>query len=196
MAQRLNQVRCKSCQKIIGHDPIVKEIEKCWHCKKAKKVTQATESSNFARVKKGPALDLGPIGEVNFRSGWERNFARWLTASQVEWTFERVSFTFTIHPKTKKPYKKKPWVYIPDFLDVGNNILYEVKGYLRSEDRSKIRRLKENYPAEFKKLKAVCSKTNKDAVAFYTKFEVPVIFIETLRDEYRSLVKEDYWEGK
>lgn len=197
MKKRLNLVRCIQCNKVIGADYKIKEIEKCLPCHRDKKEgIKQTASSAFARTKKGPALDLGELGRLAFRSGWERNFARWLVANKINWTFERVSFTFSISPKTGKSYKRKPWVYIPDFYDTDSDILYEVKGYLRSEDRSKIKRLKANYPKEFKKLKAVCSKGNKKAKLFYGQQGVPVIFIEDIKSEYKKLVKEDNWEGK
>lgn len=198
MGKRFNLVRCAKCGRVVGADHTVKEVERCYQCHKGKPATKTkqTAAGGFARTKKGPAPDLGALGKQNFRSGWERNFARWLTIRGVSWTFERVSFTFQISPSSGKPYKKKPWVYIPDFHDVQADVLYEVKGYLRSEDRSKIKRLKANYPDEFKKLRAVCSKGNKKAITFYRAQGVPVIFIEDCKAEYIKLSKVNHWEGK
>lgn len=198
MGKRFNLVRCQQCKKVVGADHNIKEVERCYRCHKGKPArnNKQTAASGFARTKKGPAPDLGTIGQQNFRSGWERNFARWLTIKKAKWTFERVSFTFQISPSSGKPYKRKPWVYIPDFHDTDSDILYEVKGYLRSEDRSKIKRLKANYPEDFKKLKAVCSKNNKKAISFYRAQGVPVFFIEDCKSEYQKLSKVDHWEGK
>ncbi len=199
MAKRKNLVRCLKCHVIVGADPNIKQIDSCYRCHQGKgkknKIKQ-TAASGFAKTKKGPARDLGDLGNQNFRSGWERNFARWLVAKKVDWTFERVSFTFSASPTTGKSYKRKPWVYIPDFYDTKADILYEVKGYLRSEDRSKIKRLKANYPKEFKTLVAVLSKGNKKARLFYGQQKVPMLFIEDIKKEYQSLVKEDNWEGR
>jgi hypothetical protein len=196
MGKRFNLVRCKKCNRIIGADYEIKNIERCYRCHKgiSKRKFKQTESSIFARVKKGPAPDLGELGKLNFRSPWERNFARWLTINKVNWTFERVSFTFSNNPLSNKPYARRPYIYIPDFYDVDSGTIYEVKGYFRSEDRSKIKRLKANYPKEIKKLVAVISKGNKKAFSFYSKYNIKVLFIENIKNEYRKLTKDGIWE--
>jgi len=189
--KRLNRVRCSSCNKIVGHDSSLKTIEKCPECHsgKKKKGTKKTAAGGFAATKKGPCLDLPKqYRNYSFRSGWEMNFARVLVAQKREWTYERVSFTFTTSPTTGKPYRWKPWVYIPDFHDLKSGILWEVKGYLRSEDRSKMKRFKANYPEEFKMLKAVVGRGNKKAKAFYSQMGIPMVFYEDLRDEYKDKV--------
>jgi hypothetical protein len=196
MGKRFNLVRCRQCKKIVGADHITKEIERCYRCHKgsgARRGQKVTAVSNFARVKKGPAPDL-PEGYRNyiFRSGWERNFARWLCLKGVKWTFERVSFPFV-------GYKYKPHIYIPDFYEVENDVIWEVKGYLRPDDRSRMTRFKKVYPEEFKKMKVCLSKSNKRAIAFYQKMDIFMLFIEDVEAEYKRLVSrtrgtEDHWE--
>jgi hypothetical protein len=190
---RYRRVKCSKCGKFVGRDLVISVIEECISCQKGTK--KKKKGNNFSSIRGGKANDLPEgLNEYFFRSSWERNIARWLTANKVNWTFERVSFTFQVSPTSGKSYKRKPWVYIPDFHDIDSDIMYEVKGYLRSEDRSKFRRLKANYPTEFKKMKAICSKSAKTAISFYSKMGVPVIFIEDIKVEYQSLVKNSFWE--
>lgn len=188
--KRLNRVRCSVCKTVVGHDSSLKTIEKCPSCHTGKKRVRTglprTAAGGFARTKKGPASDLpGEQGKITFRSGWERNFARVLTAMGVRWTYEQRIFTFS-------DYKKRPHQYVPDFIETESGVIWEVKGYLRSEDRSKMRRLKKNYPEEFKRMKACLSKGNKTAIAFYTKIGIPCTFIEDLRDLWKPSIPE--WE--
>jgi hypothetical protein len=108
-----------------------------------------------------------------------------LCKQKVKWTYERVVFQF--HDVSRKPFQ-----YVPDFHDVKSDIYWEIKGYLRPQDRSKMKRFKKQYPEEFKKLKACLSKSNKVGIAFYEKMEIPMIFIEDLKAEWGDKVK--VWE--
>ena len=192
--KRLNRIRCSKCNRIVGHDSVIKIIEKCPSCHsgKPKKKRTNTLSGSFSKTKKGRLMDLPKeYQNYSFRSGWEMNFARVLVAQKKEWTYERMSFTFTQNPKTNKPYTRKPWVYIPDFYEVEADTLWEVKGYLRPADRSKMKRFKVNYPEDFKKLKACLSKSNKSAIAFYKHLGVPMVYYETLKAEWADKVN---WE--
>jgi hypothetical protein len=183
---RLNRVYCSVCKTVVGHDSKIRVIDKCPSCHKgispSKRGLPRTAASGFARTRKGPASDLpGKQGKITFRSAWERNFARVLTAKGIDWTYEQRIFTFS-------DYKKRPHQYVPDFIETESRIIWEVKGYLRSEDRSKMRRLKKNYPEDFRRMKACLSKSNKTAIAFYTKMGIPCTFIEDLRDQWRDSI--------
>jgi hypothetical protein len=182
------RVYCAACGKILGTDPKVVKIEKCCFCrtKKRKKKRIQTAAGGFARVKKGPAKDLPEkYRSISFRSTWERNFARVLCARGVEWTYERAVFSF-------HGFSRRPFQYIPDFHETESDVYWEVKGYLRSEDRSKMKRFRKQYPEDFKKLKACLSKSNKKGVEFYGKMGIEMVFIEDLKAEWTGKVA---WEG-
>jgi len=185
--KRVYLVRCSRCKKAIGADSKIREVEKCFACHRGKeKVPPKTAASNFARVKKGPAKDLPKkYREYHFRSAWERNFARVLCKKKIEWTYEERVFQFY-------GVSRRPFQYVPDFYEVKADIYWEVKGYLRSQDRSKMRRLKAQYPEAFKKMRALLSKNNKAAIAFYSRVGIPMSFIEDLREEWSDKIKA--WE--
>jgi hypothetical protein len=204
VTQRFNLVRCKVCKKVVGADLQIKEVERCSLChkNKGKKLSSKEGTSNpFSKVRNGPAPDLPKKyrdREDFFRSSWERNFARWLTVRKVDWTFEEFNFPMKINPDTGKWYPRKPWGYLPDFLEVKSGTIWEVKGYFRSADKSKMRRFKKHYPEEFKKLKVCLSKSNKTAQKFYKKLGIPCIFYEDIQQEYKKIIRnskqKDYWE--
>lgn len=200
MAKRFKLVRCAKCNKVVGADYEITKVEKCISCHKGKK-SSTGPASPFAKVKKGPALDLPykyKSKGYDFRSSWERNFARWLCIKGLDWTFEEFNYPMKINPDTGKWYPRKPWGYLPDFLEVKSGTIWEVKGFFRSKDRSKARRFKKHYPEDFKKLKVCLSKNNKKAQKFYSKMGIPFILYEDVKTEYKELVaskkKPDMWE--
>jgi len=182
--------RCEKCGSPVGADKKVRSIAECTEChtgkKKKRRRTRRTATSGFASVRKGAAEDLPKkYRGYHFRSAWERNFARVLCKKKIKWTYEERVFTFG-------GVARRPFQYIPDFHDTDSDVYWEIKGYLRSQDRSKMRRFRKLYPEDFKKLKACLSKSNKTAVAFYKKMGVPMIFIEDLKKEWKDKVKK--WE--
>ena len=188
MLPKLKVVRCAACGKVAGADPVIDRIAKCYFCNtgKRKRGQAITAAGKFSLVKKGPAKDLPKrYRDYAFRSSWERNFARVLCKKKIEWTYERHVFTF-------KDVKRRPFQYIPDFYEVKSGVYWEVKGYLRSVDRSKMRRFRKQYPEEFSKLKACLSRNNKVAIKFYKSMDIPMIHIEDLKQEWKDKIKE--WE--
>ncbi len=204
MIKKFNLVRCKVCKKVVGADLKIKEVDRCYTCHKnkgKKKQTNEGTPNPFSKVKHGIANDLPKKykdKDYTFRSGWERNFARWLVIKNLDWTFEEFNYPMKINPDTNKWYPRKPWGYLPDFLEVGSNTIWEVKGYFRAADRSKMRRFKKHYPEDFSRLKVCLSKSNKTAQKFYKKMEIPFIYYEDIEKEYKSLCKQlkqsDNWE--
>ena len=180
-----NNVLCQKCGKSVGQDSQILEIECCSLCLGKKNLTIRTAQSSFARTKNGPASELpGERGKVSFRSLWERNFARCLEVQGFDWTYEKNVFTFN-------GVIRRPFQYIPDFYDLTNDILWEVKGFLRSQDRSRIKRFRKYYPEDFKKLKVLCSKGNKTTRGFFEGIGVPCEFIEDWKEEWEEKVQ---WE--
>lgn len=201
MPKGLNIVKCSKCGEQVGLDKIVTIIESCLSCSSKKKNKKPksknssapnTEAEAFLRIKKGPAKDLPePFDKIMFRSGWERNFARILCKRGIVWDYEKLVFTFSVN-KEGKPYKTKPYQYMPDFHEIKTGVIWEIKGYFRSEDKSKIKRFKALYPEDFKRLKVCLSKANKKAIAFYQSMDIEVTLIEDLKEEWQN--KLDIWE--
>lgn len=197
----MNKVLCRLCGLVVGKDSVIKEIESCSDCsglkkkskkkrKKKKKIKTAQEG--FAKTRNGPASELpGEKALISFRSLWERNFARCLEKMEIDWDYERLNFPFRMNPKTKQVYTRRPFQYMPDFHDHTNDIIWEVKGYLRSQDKSKIKRFRTIYPNDFAKLKVLCSKNNKATRGFFEGLGVPCEFIEDWKKKWEDKVN---WE--
>jgi hypothetical protein len=69
-----------------------------------------------------------------FRSGFEGQVAKQLTASGNQWSYESQSFDLLI-----------PRSYTPDFF-LDNGVVLEVKGYFDAEDRRLIKLFREQHP--------------------------------------------------
>lgn len=195
MKKKLCQVKCSVCGRTVGSDPIIKVIEKCLSCAskekkpKPKAGTPKTAQEAWARARKGPAEDLPePLCRYRMRSGWERAFARILTARGIDWTYEERVFMFG------GGYRSSPFQYIPDFHESVSGIWWEVKGYLDPKARQAIRRFKKEYPVEFSRLHICLSKGNKKAVSFYLAMGIPkdyMVYIEDLKAEWKGKIS---WE--
>ena len=82
------------------------------------------------------------------RSSWERNYARYLEFVKQhgdikEWDYECQTFEFTNRHGTTR--------YLPDFKIIrndGSHYWVEVKGYMTQKDRTKLKRMKRDHPAE------------------------------------------------
>lgn len=192
------EVKCSKCGKVVGFDSIVTVIKSCALCTKSgnkfKKDKQKPKSEGeaFSNTKKGPAADLpSPKDKIVFRSGWERNFARYLTHQKINWEYEKLVYPFKTDQKGKS-YKNGPFQYMPDFRNLDDGTIWEIKGYFRSEDKSKIRRFKLLYPDDFKFLKVCISRNNKKAKEFYSNYEIEILYIEDLNDFYKKKI--EHWE--
>jgi hypothetical protein len=69
-----------------------------------------------------------------FRSGFEGQVAKQLTANGNQWSYESQSFDLLI-----------PRSYTPDFF-LDNGVVLEVKGYFDAEDRRLIKLFREQHP--------------------------------------------------
>lgn len=86
-----------------------------------------------------------------FRSLWEIQFAQyleWLKRNEkiVSWEYEPQLFKFP-----KEPYRTGPFEYLPDFRVTdshGDQIWYEVKGYMNAASKKKLTRFKKHFPNE------------------------------------------------
>lgn len=198
MKKKPHQVKCSSCGRTVGSDPVIKVIEKCLFCtseaKKSKPVgnklgAPKNAQDAWSRARKGPAEDLPePYCRARMRSGWERNFARVLVAKGIDFSYEERVFMFG------GGYRSSPFQYIPDFHENVSGIWWEIKGYLDSKARQAIRRFKKEYPVEFGRLHICLSRGNKKAISFYLGIGIPedyIVYIEDLKAEWKGKVS---WE--
>lgn len=147
----------------------------------AKKI--GSRGNAYKHTKTGFRTDI----QLNVRSNWEANFVRILNAYDIKFEFEPTVFSFPIKRGTKG--------YTPDFFINKTGEWVEIKGYLDTKSKVKLKRFKRYYPREFEKLICIISKYSKDAREFMEELEVPVvIYYEDIRTEYSSLVLN--WEGK
>jgi hypothetical protein len=150
---------------------------------KEEKIFGSHRGNAYKHTKTGYRKDL----DLNLRSNWEANFVRILNGYKIKFEFEPTVFSFPIKRGTKG--------YTPDFFLTDSNEWIELKGYLDSKSKVKLKRFKRYYPEEFKKLTCVISKYSKEAINFMNELEVPkIICYEDLRSEYSSLIEN--WEGK
>ncbi len=89
------------------------------------------------------------LGDAYYRSSWESNYARYLAflvkhGKILAWEYEPTIFYFP-------GVKRNPISYTPDFKVVYPNGEYqwhEIKGWMDSSSRSKLKRMAQFYPAE------------------------------------------------
>lgn len=112
----------------------------------------------FNHVKQGPAPDLG---KIEFRSSWERNFARILNHLGITWAYEPKRFWLGIGTMT----------YLPDFALLSPNPWnakwIEIKGIWKRGDKEKIRLFLSRYKDET--LKIIASKEYRKLTKQYSK---------------------------
>ena len=149
-----------------------------------------TAAGNYSRTVKGKRPDVHPT--YSFKSRTEANFARILNFLGFNWKYEERAFTF-------EGYKRKPHVYIPDFVVTGTGKsttelkieegIYEVKGWFNAASREKMRRLRQNYPKDADRTTIVIysSKTKKD-IDFCKKYQFKYLFYDKLCGEFSKII--------
>lgn len=139
----------------------------------------------FQHTKTGSRSDLNGIVA---RSSWEADVMRVLQAHKIEFEFEPKVFEFPVDARGRKS------AYLPDIYLTDHDIYIEVKGYLDSKGRNKMRKFKKNYPEEFSRLWVVISKSNKDNKFFFKKLGVQgILYYEHLCQLYKNKLVN--WEG-
>lgn len=131
------------------------------------------------KIKAGYREDL----QLAVRSGWEASICRWMNHVGIEWEYEPIRFQF--------PVTRGRRSYLPDFWlpDHDGGTWVEVKGYLRTGDRTKIRRFKKYWPDEFAKLQVIIGREDSEVHEFFKKLGVPVLAYFTLLDkEFKDVI--------
>ena len=128
------------------------------------------------------------LGGLFLRSSWEANVARWLTAQGMAIMYEPKIFVFD-------GVKHGTVSYVPDFaLSTQTNPSIEnwieVKGMLKNSDRTRIRRFKKHYPAEYAKLKVIVGAPNTAADKFFKEMGIPVLaYYKDLDKAFKDKIK-------
>lgn len=186
------KIKCNKCGKDLfylpsGYDMAFKVV--CVDCDrgktKKKDGRKAPAAAKLSKVKRGKRKDVHP--SYVFRSATEANFARILEKEGIKWKFEERVFPFT-------GYERKPFQYIPDFeITKGSKRFkkgwYEIKGWMHSESRSRLRRFKIVHPEEAAKLTVVLWRsTEKKNIEFCKKLGYKVMFYDKLTEEYEPQI--------
>jgi len=88
------------------------------------------------------------LGNIYFRSAWEANIARYYSHLGVEWEYEPRVFMFD-------GITRGIVSYTPDFYLTKEDKWIEVKGWMDSKSKTRLRRFKKYYPDEFFKLEII-----------------------------------------
>jgi len=164
-----------------------KSIDKVFFFKEDKKqkekrttLLKQTGRSPMNKFKSGYKPYLG----VSIRSGWENNVLLWLNKQSIKWEYEPKVFYFSeVKTGTKG--------YTPDIWLPKQKIWIEVKGYMSSVDKTKIKRFKKYYPEEFKKLQVITKNDKVDSTKFFKEFGVPVYaYYDDIDKNYNTI---DHW---
>jgi len=110
-----------------------------------------------------------------FRSKWEANIVRYYNFVGIKWVYEPQEFEFHKIKRGSRFYK-------PDFYLPEQDKFIEIKGWLHSGDRTKLKRFKKYYPEEFAKLEFIIpdkysrSKANGEILKFLIE-ELGIYFV-------------------
>lgn len=110
------------------------------------------QKNPYSRAKGGKRKDLN---DIYFRSSWEANIARYYNFIGVKWEFEPKTFVF-------KDIKRGSVSYTPDFYLPEEDRWIEVKGWMDGKSKTKLKRFKNQYPEEYKKLTLITEKEYKE----------------------------------
>lgn len=149
-----------------------------------------TSKKSGKRTKIGKRKDLF---NTFVRSGWEADVYRvLLKEGHKSVQYEPTTFTFT-----QFGVKHGTVSYCPDFrvtLATGEYIWIEVKGFLKSQDKTKIRRFKKHYPEEYKRLMVVVGSEKTAAAKFFKELGVPFYgTLQAFKKKWASKIQS--WES-
>jgi len=144
----------------------------------------------------GKRKDLG----IFVRSGWEANMMRLFKSGLIDFTFLAYEPKIFSYVELEKP-KGQALSYTPDFKvkhkQSGDEYWVEVKGnWLRPHDKTKLRRMKKHYPADFAKLIAVVSSKSTKTAQFFLELGLPdghILEYNQLKKEFKDKVP--HWEA-
>lgn len=136
------------------------------------------EGASTSTIKKNKISYIGKRPDLNniaVRSRWEANIFRWLlTDSKLIIEYEPTTFSFAPFGILKGTVS-----YTPDFKctieNTGEYFWIEVKGWIKAQDKTKLRRFKKFFPDEFQRLKGIPGSENTQAAKFFKEVGVDII---------------------
>lgn len=117
------------------------------------------QKNPYSRTKGGKRKDLN---NIFFRSSWEANMARYYNYLGIEWQFEPKTFVF-------KNITRGSVSYTPDFYLPKLDKWVEVKGWMDSKSKTKLKRFEKQYPEEGQKLELITQKEYNQIKKEYSK---------------------------
>lgn len=106
------------------------------------------QKNPYSRTKSGKRKDLD---NIFFRSAWEANIARYYNYIGIKWEYEPKTFIFDNVTRGSVSYT-------PDFYLPEEDKWIEVKGWMDSKSKTKLKRFARQYPEEYKKLELIQQK--------------------------------------
>lgn len=106
------------------------------------------QKNPYSRTKSGKRKDLN---NIFFRSAWEANIARYYNYIGVKWEYEPKTFIFDNVTRGSVSYT-------PDFYLPEEDKWIEIKGWMDSKSKTKLKRFARQYPEEYKKLELIQQK--------------------------------------
>jgi hypothetical protein len=153
------------------------------------------EKKSLAKKKKVRSK-IGKRKDCNnlfFRSGWEANLYRLLSRDPAIRSLEYEPHTFDFF---EFGVRRGQTTYTPDFkvtFEDGSYLWVEVKGYLKPQDKTKLRRFKKWYPDEFARLVAVAPGPTAVASLFFQELGVKIQWhYPELNKQYKNVIP--HWE--
>jgi len=127
------------------------------------------------------------LNDIFFRSSWESNFARYLNYIGEVWKYEPKTFFF-------EGYKRGSLSYTPDFYLSRENVWIEVKGWMDSKSKTKLKRFKEQFSKEASKMIFVINQNKGKAYDFLNKTfpDNEIIYYNELEKKYKNIISN--WE--
>lgn len=157
-----------------------------------KKIAELEGKPSSLKVKKKQISKIGRRKDCDnqfFRSSWEANCYRYfkqrkdITRIEVEPT----DFSFAPFGIIKGTVS-----YTSDFkvhMKSGDYIWVEVKGFLRRQDKTKLKRFKKYYPEEFRKLTYITASKKVAATKFFDELGVPAFcYYQDLKKEWKEKI--------
>lgn len=132
--------RVKEYWSNMSEEKLEKIIDKQINSKKKNGTLNSLMSSTnpYSRTKGYKRIDLN---NKYFRSSWEANFARYLNYTNTKWEYEPKTFYF-------ENIKRGCISYTPDFYLPETNEWVEIKGWMDSKSKTKLKRFAKYYPDE------------------------------------------------
>lgn len=169
------------------------ERSKLTEPKKArKKITTDIQPRSTKRPRRGNIYSHTKTGiredfkDLNIRSSWEVNCLRVLRAFDIRFAYEQWLFQFPVSRGNK--------AYLPDIWLPSTGEHLEIKGFLSTQSKTKLKRFALYFPDDFEKLTMIISKYNKAAHEFCNEINVPrVLHYEEIRRLYKDKITN--WEG-